>query len=348
MVGTDHIEDEILIDTHIMIGPEDAGGKVVITSSGIREKKDSKRYSDSKPKICSECGARTTVKISRTGDIVCTKCGLVMSERQIDPRAEWRAFTHDERNSRSRVGGPTQYSYTDKGLSTVIGWDSKYSTSKKYSPERRAAIARMRKWQIRSRVHGSRYRNISQAMTEIARLSSQMGLKKSVKELAATLYRKLIMKRLVRSRSIDALSAAAIYAALRLRKLPRSLKEIAKHTHLDSRVIGKYYRLLVRKLHLRMPVPDSMNYVPKLIIDLDLPGEMQEKVLEILQKAKDHNGLTTGRDPRGLAAGALYIASILTDNRITQREISFAAGVTEVTVRNRYKELVRELQIQSL
>jgi transcription initiation factor TFIIB len=175
-----------------------------------------------------------------------------------------------------------------------------------------------------------------------------MGLKKSVKELAATLYRKLIMKQLIRSRSIDALSAAAIYAAFRLRKLPRSLKEIAKHTHLDSKVIGRYYRLLVRKLQLRMPILNPMNYVPKLIIELDLPGEIQEKVLEILQKAKNHNKLTTGRDPRGLAAGAIYVASILTDNRITQREISFAAGVTEVTVRNRYKELVRELQIEAL
>ena len=184
-----------------------------------------------------------------------------------------------------------------------------------------------------------------QALSEIDRLSSQMSLKKSVKELAATLYRKLVVKRLVRSRSIDALAAAAIYAALRLRRLPRSLKEISKHSHLDDKVIGRYYRLLVRKLNLRMPVPDSMNYVPKLIIKLDLPGEMQEKVLEVLQQAKDHRGLTTGKDPRGLAAGAIYIASILTDNRVTQREIAIAAGVTEVTVRNRYKELVRKLQI---
>jgi transcription initiation factor TFIIB len=174
-----------------------------------------------------------------------------------------------------------------------------------------------------------------------------MGLKKGVKDLASTLYRKLVVNRLVRSRSIDGLAAASVYAALRLRQLPRSLKEIAKHTHLDYKKIGQHYRLLVRKLRLRMPVPDPMNYVPKLIIELDLPGEMQEAVLKVLRKAKDHNGLTTGRDPRGLAAGALYIASILTDNRVTQREIANAAGVTEVTVRNRYKELVRELQIEA-
>jgi transcription initiation factor TFIIB len=203
----------------------------------------------------------------------------------------------------------------------------------------------MRKWQRRARVHSSADRNLTQALSEIDRLASQMGLKKGVKELAAMLYRKLIVKRLVRSRSIDALAAASVYAALRLRKIPRSLKEVATFSHLDSRIIGRHYRLLVRKLQLRMPVPEPKNYVPKLINELGLPGEMQEKVLKVLQDARDYKSLITGRDPRGLAAGALYIASILTDNRVTQREISEAAGVTEVTVRNRYKELVRKLQI---
>ncbi|MFX1484723.1 MAG: TFIIB-type zinc ribbon-containing protein, partial [Promethearchaeota archaeon] len=292
-----------------------------------------------------ECGAQTTVRITQTGDTVCTRCGLVMSERLIDPGAEWRAFTAEERKARARTGGPIRYTSADKGLSTTLGWGNRDSTGKKFSSERRAAITRMRKWQIRTRVHSSTDRNLTRALSEIERLASQMGLKKGVKEHAAMLYRKLIVKKRVRSRSIDALAAASIYAALRFRKLPRSLKEIAKHTHFDFKVIGKYYRLLVRKLQVRMPIPEPKNYVPTLITKLSLPGEIQEKVLEVLQYAREHKGLTTGRDPRGLAAGAIYIASILTDNRVTQREIASAAGVTEVTVRNRYKELVRELQI---
>ena len=348
IVGMIRMVEETEIGTPVVVVLQDVDGSVLRMVFGTKERENPKKYTTSKPKVCSECGARTTVKISRTGDIVCAKCGLVMIERQIDPGAEWRAFTQEEQNSRSRTGGPTRYTYADKGLSTTIGYGTRYSTKKKYSAERRAAIARMRKWQIRSRVHDSVQRNLTQALSEIDRLSSQMSLKMSVKELAATLYRKLVVKRLVRSRSIDALAAAAIYAALRIRKLPRSLREIAEYSHLDAKVIGRYYRLMVRKLNLRMPVPDSMNYVPKLIVKLDLPGEMQEKVFEVLQQAKDHRGLTTGKDPRGLAAGAIYIASILTDNRVTQREIAHAAGVTEVTVRNRYKELVRKLQIDPM
>jgi transcription initiation factor TFIIB len=166
-----------------------------------------------------------------------------------------------------------------------------------------------------------------------------------VKELAAMLYRKAIVKRLIRSRSIDALIAASVYAACRLRKIPKSLKEIARSSSMDWKKIGRHYRLLTRKLKLKMPIPSPKTYVPKLITQLDLPGVMQEKVLEILDDAKAHGGLVTGRDPRGLAAGAIYIASIITDNRVTQREIARASGVTEVTVRNRYKDLVRNLEI---
>lgn len=288
------------------------------------------------------------VKIPRSGESVCAKCGLVVTERRIDTGPEWRAFTADERKARTRTGGPVKYTHHDKGLSTTLGWRNKDSSGRRLSSKRRAEIARLRKWQIRSRVHSSVERNLSQALSELERLSSQLELKKGVKELAAMLYRKAIVNRLIRSRSIDALVAAAIYAACRLRQIPRSLKEIAEHSHMDWKKIGRHYRLLVRKLKIKMPIPNPSNYVPKLITELGLPGEMQEKVLEVLDDAKAHGGLIIGRDPRGLAAGAIYIASILTDNRVTQREIASAAGVTEVTVRNRYKDLVRQLEITSI
>jgi transcription initiation factor TFIIB len=325
---------------------EDADGSESILGSRAVKKELHKQDTKSDSFTCSDCGSEKTIRIVRTGETVCAKCGLVVAERRIDQRQEWRAFTADERNSRARAGSPIKYTSHDKGLSTVIDWRNRDSSGRKFSSEKRAEISRLRKWQIRSRVHSSADRNLSQAMSEIERLSSQLGLKRSVNELAAMLYRKLIVKKLLRSRSIDALAAASIYAALRLRQIPRSLKEIGHHTHVDWKAIGRYYRLLVQKLKLRLPVPDPMNYVPKLITKLELPGTMQEVALDVIRDAKNHGRLLTGRDPRGIAAGALYITSILTDNRVTQREIAAAAGVTEVTVRNRYKELVRELNIE--
>jgi transcription initiation factor TFIIB len=182
-------------------------------------------------------------------------------------------------------------------------------------------------------------------MAELDRLSSQLGLNRSVKELAAMLYRKLIVKRLARSRSIDAIVAGSIYAACRLRKTPRSLIEIAKHTRVSKKKIGQHYRLIVNKLKLRMPIADPINFVPRMITELELSGDVQQKVVEILNDAKAKHRLVMGRDPRGIAAAAIYIASILTDNQVTQRAIASVAGITEVTIRNRYKEIVRKLEI---
>jgi transcription initiation factor TFIIB len=180
-------------------------------------------------------------------------------------------------------------------------------------------------------------------MSEMDRLASQLGLNKSNKELAAMLYRKLIINRLIRSRSIDAMVGAAIYAACRLRKSPRSLEEIARFSAVSKKKIGANYRQLVIKLKLKMPIPTPANYVSRFMTELKLFGEVQTKVMEILEMAEKDRSLVTGRDPRGLAAAAIYIASILTDHRVTQREIARVAGVTEVTVRNRYKELVNKL-----
>lgn len=310
-----------------------------------RTKRKQPEKSRSSGFTCPECGGHDVVLDTEKGERICSTCGLVVSEHRIDTGPEWRAFTSDEKDARSRTGAPTNYAIHDKGLSTTIDWRDHDISGKKFSAKKRSEIYRLRKWQIRTRVHSSVDRNLAQAMSELDRLASQLGLTKNIKELAALLYRKLIVRRLARSRSIDAMVGASIYAACRLRKAPRSLEEIARHSRVNRKKIGQHYRLLVEKLKLKMPISDPANYVPRFITQLNLPGEVQQEVLKILERAKENRTLVTGRDPRGLAAAAIYIASILTDNRVTQRDIAMAAGVTEVTVRNRYKELVQKLKI---
>jgi transcription initiation factor TFIIB len=294
---------------------------------------------------CPDCGGHEVVQDLEKGERICATCGLVVSDHRIDTGPEWRAFTADEKDARSRAGAPSSYAIHDKGLSTMMDWRDHDVSGRRFTAAQRSKFYRLRKWQIRTRVHSSVDRNLAQAMSELDRLASQLGLTKSIKELAALLYRKLIVKRLARSRSIDAMVGAAIYAACRLREAPRSLEEISRHSRVSKKKIGQHYRLLVEKLKLKMPISDPRNYVPRLLTQLNLPGEVQEKVIEILEMARERRSLITGRDPRGLAAAAIYIASILTDHRVTQRDIAMAAGVTEVTVRNRYKELVNKLNI---
>ena len=317
-------------------------------TSEIIGKRENSRYDATTTIICPECGKSDIVHNEIRGEKVCTTCGLVISEHQIDHGPEWRAFTSEERDARARTGAPTTYTMFDKGLSTTIDWRDQDINGRKFSAERRAQIYRLRKWQRRSRIHNSAERNIALALSEMDRLTSQLGISHSIKELAALLYRKLIVRKLLRSRSIDPLAAASIYAACRLRKIPRTLEEVAKHSRETEKKIAKHYRMLVFKLGLKMPIPNPSHYVPMLINELNLAHAVQEKTLEILEDAKNKKGLTTGKDPKGIAASAIYIAGIMTDHQATQREIAIAADVTEVTIRNRYKELVRELNISML
>ncbi|MGY5863171.1 MAG: transcription initiation factor IIB [Candidatus Thorarchaeota archaeon] len=316
-----------------------------MATSRIDETKREELIPETPEQTCSECGGTDVVRDNEKGEMICTTCGLVLSEHRIDTGPEWRAFTSDERNSRARTGAPASYALHDKGLSTMIDWRDRDSKGSSFTAKQRAQIYRLRKWQIRTRVHSSLDRNLAQAMTEIDRLSSQLGLSHGLREHAARLYRKLIAGRLWRSRSIDATAAAAVYAACRHRGSPRSIEELAEHSRESKKKISAHYRMLVTKLKLRMPISSPENYVPRFISDLKLPAEVQRITLDILERAKQVRNLVTGRDPRGLAAAAIYIASIMTDNRVTQRGISRVSSVTEVTIRNRYKELVSRLEL---
>ncbi|MEE9540221.1 MAG: transcription initiation factor IIB, partial [Candidatus Thorarchaeota archaeon] len=281
------------------------------------------------------------------GERVCGGCGLVLSDHRIDTGAEWRAFSSEEGAARSRVGAPMRYTVHEKGLSTVIDWRDRDISGRKLTPSRRSEIYRLRKWQIRSRVHSSMDRNLAQAMSELERLSSQLGLPTPIRELAALLYRKSIMKKLVRGRSIEAMVAACLYAACRIRIKPRPLDEVADASRVNKKKLGQCYRLLLRSLNMRIPQSSPVHYISRFASELGLSSPVQLRTVEILNQSRAI-GLTIGRDPLGLAAAAIYVASIMLDDRRTQREIAEVARVTEVTVRNRYKEIVEKLRIDTL
>jgi transcription initiation factor TFIIB len=158
------------------------------------------------------------------------------------------------------------------------------------------------------------------------------------------IYRKAVDRRIIRGRSIEGVCAAALYAACRQCRIPRTLEEIASNAKVDKKEIGRNYRYIARKLNISIPPTDPIDYISRFIAELKLSGGVQKKAIEILRRAVTY-GLTSGRGPMGLAAASIYIASLLLNERRTQREIADTAKVTEVTVRNRYKELVAKLEI---
>lgn len=294
--------------------------------------------------VCVGCGQSLFTKDYARGEHTCTVCGLVLSERITDKGPEWRAFTADERNSRARTGAPATLTIADKGLATMIDWRNRDASGKALTSSTRADIYRMRKWHIRSRLHSSEHRNLSVAMSEMERLSSQLGIPRDVRETSASIYRKTLAKRLVRGRSIESVVAASIYLACRIHRIPRRLDEVVSETNLDRKKIGQSVRLIVTQTNLNVPLPSAKDLIPRLSSDLFLKGRTVKKATEIIKEAKERY-ITMGKDPGGIAGAALYIAGILEDDRRTQREIANVSRVTEVTIRNRYKELVRVLGI---
>ena len=294
---------------------------------------------------CPECGSLNLIHDYDTGETICGSCGLVIREQTMDKGPEWRAFTQEEKASRSRVGIPTSYSVHDKGLSTAIGRVDRDAFGRKLPLSTRLQMWRLRKWQIRSRVHSSVDRNLAQAMAELDRLSDKSYIPSSVKEKAAVVYRKALDKGLVRGRSIAAIAAAALYAACRQTETPRSLREISESSLVDKKDVARCYRLLIRELGIRMPIADPLTYISKIAEKTGITGQTQGLAIKILREAKAKHA-ASGKDPMGLAAAALYIACLQNDEKKTQKDIAEAGGVTEVTVRNRYKSLKRRLGLE--
>ncbi|MFX1369900.1 MAG: transcription initiation factor IIB [Promethearchaeota archaeon] len=297
-----------------------------------------------KSEVCVNCGENTFTKDYTRGERICTSCGVVISDRTANEGPEWRAFTPEERDAKARTGAPMTLTIADKGLSTMIDWRNKDAGGRAIKGDNRAAIHRMRKWHIRSRIRSPQQRNLTAAMTEMERLSSQLGIPRDTRETAALIYRKALSRKLVRGRTIESVVAASVYLACRIHRIPRRLDDVAIEAKTGRKQIGQAVRLIISRVNVRIPLPSANDLIPRLSADLGLEGRTMNTATEIVTRAKTKR-ITVGKDPGGIAGAALYIASILEDDKRTQREIAEASRVTEVTIRNRYKELVRSLDI---
>ena len=293
---------------------------------------------------CPECGSRRLAQDYDRGELVCEECGLVIDNQYIDSGPEWRAFDMEQEEQRARTGAPMTQMVHDKGLSTGIDSSNKDSYGRSIPSKKKAQIYRLRKWQRRIRVSDATERNLAYALTEMDRMASTMGLPKNIRETAAVIYRKAVKKNLIRGRSINSVVSASLYAACRKAGVPRTLDEIAEATSSDRKEIGRTYRFLSRELGLKLKPTKPQEYLSRFCSELELDGKVQKLAENIIGNAEEEE-LISGKGPTGLAAASIYIASIKGNQRRTQREVADVAAVTEVTVRNRYKELVEELDI---
>jgi transcription initiation factor TFIIB len=288
--------------------------------------------------VCPECEGRL-VSDSGHGETVCADCGLVVEEDSIDRGPEWRAFDAQEKDKKSRVGAPTTNMMHDKGLSTNIGWQDKDAYGRALSSRQRQKMQRLRTWNERFRTRDSKERNLKQALGEIDRMASALGLPETVRETASVIYRRALDENLLPGRSIEGVSTAALYAAARQAGTPRSLDETEMVSRVDKMELTRTYRYVVRQLDLEIEPADPESYVPRFASDLDLSEEVTRRARTLLGNARD-TGVLSGKSPVGLAAAAIYAASLLCNQKVTQNQVSEVANISEVTIRNRYKEIL--------
>jgi len=291
-------------------------------------------------KNCPECSSINLQYDEKRGEVVCRNCGLVLDENIMDMGQEWRGGPDDSGGARG--GAPSSFTKHDKGMGTMIG--TKAEVFQLPTNMKRKYI-RLEKWHTRSST--ALERNLKYALVELRRMASLLNVPASVEEEAARMYNLAVRKNLVRGRSMESVVIAALYIASRRYGLPRSLNEICRKTNISKRELGKTYRFMTREINVKLLPSTPADYIPKFASELSFSAETQTKAIEILKMAEEAQ-LTSGRGPTGLAAAALYVASLLTNEKRTQREIANVVGVTEVTIRNRYKEIISELKIEGL
>ena len=291
-------------------------------------------------KKCPECGGINLFWNKEKGEIICRDCGLVIEDKMIDFTQEWREFDSDQSEVKRRTGAPMTFTQYDQGLGTEVGQKSDLF---KLGAEERNKFFRLRKWQ--SRISTAIERNLKLALAELKRVSSFLKLPKSVEEEAARIYTLAVQRGLVRGRSMESVVAGALYAACRRHEVPRTLDELSEASGIEKKEIGRTYRFVTRELGLTILPSNPVDYIARFASALNLSAETQSKAIEILEKAQKIE-LTSGRGPTGIASAALYVSALIHGEKRTQREVADVAGVTEVTIRNRYKELLDQLDLE--
>lgn len=286
---------------------------------------------------CPECEGDSIVSDDVRGELVCQDCGCILGNRMIDTGAEWSAFSHDENQKKSRVGSPMTELLHDRGLTTKIHWKNADAQGRPLSPRKQETIKRLRTWQKRLRISQTGERNLQLALSEINRMSSALGLPEQVSEMASVIYRAALDDNLVQGRSIEAVASSSLYIACRKEGIPRSLDEFDRIARVDRNEIARTYRRLVVEQELEMEPIDPKQFVPRFCSELETGLEVQRRATEILEDSESE-GLHSGKSPTGLAGAAIYLATLLCDEELTQSEIAAVARVTEVTIRNRYQE----------
>jgi transcription initiation factor TFIIB len=300
------------------------------------------------------CQTTRTITDYESGEVICNTCGMVISDKIQSSGPEWNNSEHSgiiirssaEPNAlRNRPGSAFSLARYDKGLYTVIGERDNDAFGRQLNPLVRYSMHKIRMYDVRTQ-STFRDRNRRRAFTELYKLKNKIGLSDAIVEKTAYIYRKAEKRGIIRGRTIPSILAASLYVACREMLAPKTLKEIAKASNIRVKTLSKDYRLLLTELDLKVPNNDLMYYVSKVGNAIPASEKTKRRALELANiiDKKDRNTYTSGKDPMGLAATVIFMASIDNGENMTQRDIATAAGLTTVTIRCRLKEIGKYLE----
>jgi transcription initiation factor TFIIB len=280
-----------------------------------------------------------------TGELIHKDTGEVISDNALSQEKEWRSFNIEENKNRARVGVPTSLAFHDMGLSTTIGKEATDAYGNLIDAATRTRMGRLRMWNSRSQSHTPTERNLQQAFTMLSRLKDRLGLPNHVTEKAAYTYRKAQERGLIRGDTIGSVLAASIYVAARQSGVLRTLDDISESSNIKPKQAARSYRRIISELDIKVPLIDPAKYIVKVANNLNFDEKIKRKALELMEQAQKKN-ILVGKDPISMAASILYLVNLAEGQQNlprTQAEIAKAAGITEVTLRNRSKELRKNM-----
>lgn len=290
------------------------------------------------PERCELCSGTSIVYDSETTEAICSSCGMVVRDNVESMGPEWRSYTTEDVQSKSRTGMPSSLAFHDMGLSTFISYSNVDANGVAISAEQRSKVQRMRRWNKISSNNRSYHRNLKNAFAILSTAKDKLSLNEILIEKAAYNYRKALDKHIIKGRSIRALIVASVYAACRDLAVPRTLEEIAVAANTDAIFAGKCYRLLVQNLELQLPVIDSNKYLARIANKAKVGERTYRKALEMLSVMKN-NPVSHGKDPNALAVAVLYAACIREGENVSQAQIAVAGDISIVTLRKRFQDV---------
>lgn len=291
-----------------------------------------------------KCVNGQLVSDSDSGEVICSKCGLVIMERTETSTSEIHAFTTEEFMEKARTGSKSTLAFDDMGLSTIIDSKNIDASGNFLSSEIRNTFNRLRMWDSRSRAD-STDRSLRRAFTVINSVKSKLSLSDAILEKAAYYYRKILSKKMTRGRSVTAMALASLYLACREANTPRTVQEIARAGNISTKFLSKHVRILIKVLDVKVDSYDASYFVNRISVSAGITERTSRYALQILEKTKE-SGFSHGKNPVALAATVLYLACVTNSEKLTQKKISSASGVSIVTIRNRSLSLIKTLGIK--